>query len=73
MKQIGLEYRNHKISINGDYTHIEIDAAGALNCSRSAFEEILDAFPEVLQIQEFNVFQDGKEVSRTPGGRSLHA
>lgn len=63
MKQVGLEYRGHKISINGDYTHIEIDAAGELNCSRAAFEQIFDAFPEVLQLQEFNVTQDGREVT----------
>ena len=63
MKQVGLEYRGHKISINGEYTHIEIDAAGELNCSRAGFEEIFDGFPEVLQVQELSLTQDGKDVT----------
>ena len=63
MKQVGLQYQAHKISINGEYTHIEIDAAGELNCSRAGFEEVVAGFPEVLQIQQLKMSRDGKDIS----------
>lgn len=71
--QVGLQYRSHQISINGEYTHIVIDAAGQPNCSRESLEELFGGFSEVLQVQELSITRDGKEVTqyrtRVPAAR----
>lgn len=61
--QVGLQYRRHQISINGEYTHITIEAVGELNCSRDSLEEIFETFAEVLQVQELDFTRDGKQIT----------
>lgn len=63
MRQVGLQYKSHKISINGEYTHITIEAAGEMTCSRENLEQIFGNFSEVLQVQEFSLTRDGKDVT----------
>ena len=60
----GLQYRSHKISVNGEHSHITITASGDLNCTFESLEDLFENFPEVLRVQELHVIEDGKEVKR---------
>jgi predicted HAD superfamily hydrolase len=61
---LGLQYKNHQIEFNGEHTHITVNAIGELNCTRESLEDLFDKFSEVLQVQDLNVSQDGKDVTQ---------
>ena len=61
---LGLQYKNHQIEFADEHTHITVNAIGELNCTRESLEELFDKFSEVLQVQNLNVRQDGKDVTQ---------
>lgn len=60
INQVGLQYTSHKISANGVESNITINANGDPNCSRKALQDLFTNFPEVLELQQLDIHQDGK-------------
>ena len=63
-KLFGLQYQNHKIDFDDDNSRITINAIGDLNCPLDSLEELFDNFPEVLQVLQLNVTEDGKDITQ---------
>jgi len=61
---LGLQYKNHQIEFSGEHTRIVVNAMGELNCTRESLEELFDRFAEVLQVQDLNVSQGGRDVTQ---------
>jgi len=60
---LGLQYKNHQIEFAGKHTRITVNAMGELNCTRESLGELFDKFSEVLQVQDLNVSQNGRDVT----------
>lgn len=61
--QVGLQYRGHRIESEGDHSRIWIDAMGDPNCSLESLQELFAEFPEVLEVVQLSLSEDGRDVT----------
>ncbi len=63
IKLLGLEYKRHKIEFWGERCFIAIESSGDLSCNRETLLNLLQSLPEVRQVDQLHISQNGEEVT----------